>query len=76
MKKHQILDFCLWKIFYEFFFFLKKLFFGIFRKSKAAHTKIIEYVLFYVNLFDQAHYSLISPYSNDNVFKTGVYFRF
>ena len=47
-----------------------------FWKLSAAHTKIIVCVLFYVNFFDWTQYSLISPFSNEKILKTGVHFRF
>ena len=58
---------------------IKELIFSIFRyywKSSAAYTKIIICVLFNVNMFQQIHYSLISPFSNDDLFKTGAHLRF
>ena len=36
-----------------------------FRKSSAAHTKIIVCVLFYVNMFDKTPCNLMSPISKD-----------
>ena len=36
-----------------------------FRKSSAAHTKIIVCVLFYVNMFDETPGNLMGPFSND-----------
>ena len=58
---------------------LKKVIFAhflYFRKSSAAHTKIIAWGLFHVNMFDQTHYSLVTPYSKDIYLKTGVHFWF
>ena len=40
-------------------------FFRSFRKSPAAHTKIIVCVLFDVNMFDKTPCNLMSPFSND-----------
>ena len=60
-----------WIFAYDRFFKIcfKKLIFHIFRyfrKSSAAHTKIIVCVLFHVNMFDEAQCSLISPFYNGN----------
>ena len=49
---------CLIRLIFRIFHFLQK--------SAAAHTKINVCVIFHVNMFDQAHYSLISPFSDDN----------
>ena len=49
--------------------------FQIFLRSSAAHAKIFVCVLFHVNMFDQTQYSLISPFSNDKIFNTGVHIR-
>ena len=76
LEKHQTLDFLLMTDFYVFVFKSHFLHLHNFRKSSAPHTKIIVCVLFYVTMLDQTQYSLISPFSNDNFFKTGVHFRF
>ena len=45
-------------------------------KPSAAQYKIILCVLFHVNKFDQAWHNLISPFSCNTFFMTGVHFRF
>ena len=61
-------------------FFLKKSTFSAFSDIFENHHFITQKSfacdLCHVNKFDQTHYSLISRFSNDNVFKTGVHFRF
>ena len=74
-KNTKYLFFCLRQIIYGVFLKLISHFL-IFSKKRAAHIKIIVCVLFCVNMFDQTQYSLISPFSNDKLFKTGVHFQF
>ena len=76
LKSTKHLTFCIWQIFYEFLKIDNFPNFQIFQKSSAAHTKIIVYVLFYVNVFDKTPFNLMSPFSNDiftNLVSTSVF---
>ena len=65
-KNTKHLIFHLWTIFYDFFKkHLNFCIFWYFRKSSAAHTKIVACVLFNVTMLDQTQYSLFNPFSND-----------
>ena len=69
-KNTKYLNICQWRIFMIFPHF------PIFSKIIIFMYEIIVCVLFHVYMFDQTHYSLIGPFSNENVFKTGIHFRF
>ena len=76
LKNNKHLIFYLWQIFYDV---LKQLIFCMFRnfENHQLHIqKIIVCVLSNETMLDQTQYRLISPFSNDNFFKTGVHFRF
>ena len=71
LEKLQMCEFLFMTDFLRFFF--KKAHFP----HVSCFSKIIVCVLFHVNLFDRAHYSLISPFPTDNFFfKSGVHFWF
>ena len=70
-----------WHFDYDRFFmnFQKLIIFQIFqnfRKSSAAHAKIIVCVLLYVNMFDKPPCNVMSPFSNDIFYQFGLHFRF
>ena len=65
LEKHQTLDILHVTDFCDFLKIDNFRIFQYFRKSSAAHTKIIVRALFYVNMLDKKTYNWMVPFSKD-----------